>query len=248
MRNVHPEASPVRVPTREWRALINLKIKLRDQICKEMGQDAATVDRIVGDGLTTMAKLRLLGLTPSERVKAQMKYLTGADQESPPADLSGFTYSGGAGMTVTEIKAQIAALEQRAINRGAEDAYNHRYEQLMAQHGIVEDLSHLDNWVPPHEEEAIRAAEEQFWKDYPDAVPAIVDEPEREPVEEPVLALEPAPVEALEPAPVIAEEPAPEPAHELVEEPAPEPEPEPRPPSIEDIRGSIVLTPSYQEQ
>jgi hypothetical protein len=116
MRRVHPEASPVRVPSREWRALTNLKIKLRDQIAREMGQDATTIDRIVGNDLT-MAKLRVMGLSPPERVKAQKEYLTGVDQDPPPADLSGFTYSAGPGMMITEIKAQIAAEEQRC--RGA---------------------------------------------------------------------------------------------------------------------------------
>ena len=249
MRRVHPEAAPVRVPSREWRALNNLKIKLRDQIAREMGQNATTIDRIAGD-LSTPAKLHLLGLTPSERAKAQKGYLTGVDQESPPADLSGFTYSGGSGMTVTEIKDQIAAEEHRHIERSADDAYAKRYGQLMEQHGTTEDLSYLDRWVPPHVEDAVRAAEEQFAKDYPNAMP--VAGPVEEPAAEPVEAPEPAPVHAPEPAPVLAEEPAPEPAPELVPEPAPElveePEPKPRMTSIEDLRGSIVLTPSYREQ
>jgi hypothetical protein len=143
-----------------------------------MGQDAATIDRIAGDhGLLT--KLGLLGLMPSDRVRAEKRYLTGVDQESPPADLSGFTYS-GAQMTVTETIAEEAAKEQRAINRGAEDAYNHRYEQLMEQHGITEDLSYLDRWVPPYVEDAVRAAEEQFAKDYLNATPVAgpVEEPQ----------------------------------------------------------------------
>jgi hypothetical protein len=215
---VHPEASPVRVPSREWRALVNLKIKLRDQICREMGQDATTIDRIAGD-MNVMTKLHLLGLTPSERVKAQKKYLTGVDQESPPADLSGFTYSGGARMTVTETIAEEAAKKQRYIERSAEDAYAERYQELLDAHGITEDLSHLDRWVPPYVEDAVRAAEEQFAKDYPNAMPV---------AEEPVEAPEPAP--------------------ELVDEPEPEPELKPRMTSIEDLRGSIVVTPSYREQ
>jgi hypothetical protein len=49
MQRVHPEAAPVRVPMREWRALTRDKAKLLDQICKEMGQDATTIDRIAGD-------------------------------------------------------------------------------------------------------------------------------------------------------------------------------------------------------
>ena len=49
MRKVHPEAAPVRVPMREWRALTREKANLLDQICREMGQDAATIDRIAGD-------------------------------------------------------------------------------------------------------------------------------------------------------------------------------------------------------
>jgi hypothetical protein len=133
MRNVHPEASPVRVPSREWRALVNLKIKLRDQICREMGQDATTIDRIADD-MNVLTKLGLLGLAPSERVKAEKRYLTGVDLESPPADLSGFTYSGGARMTVTETIAEEAAKEQRHIERSADDAYAKRYGQLMEQH------------------------------------------------------------------------------------------------------------------
>jgi hypothetical protein len=71
MRRVDPEASPVRVPSREWRALVNLKIKLRDQICREMGQDATTIDRIAGD-VNVLTKLQLLGLTPSQRLKAEI--------------------------------------------------------------------------------------------------------------------------------------------------------------------------------
>jgi hypothetical protein len=193
-----------------------------------------------------MTKLHLLGLTPSERVKAQKEYLTGVDQESPPADLSGFTYS-GARMTVTETIAEEAAKEQRYIERSAEDAYNHRYEQLMEQHGITEDLSYLDRWVPPHVEDAVRAAEEQFAKDYPNAMP--VAGPVEEAAAEPVEAPEPAPVHAPEPAPVLAEEPAPEPAPELEDEPAPElleePESKPGMTSIDDFRGSIVLVPEY---
>jgi hypothetical protein len=89
MRKVHPEAAPVRVPMREWRALTREQAKLLDQICREMGQDATTIDRIAGDA-NTLAKLRLLGLAPSTRLKDQKKYLTGAETGEPPADLSGY--------------------------------------------------------------------------------------------------------------------------------------------------------------
>jgi hypothetical protein len=179
-------------------------------------------------------------------VRAEKRYLTGVDQESPPADLSGFTYSGGSGMTVSEVQAKAVADEQRVEDAQYEGAYAERYQELLDAHGITEDLSYLDRWVPPHVEDAVRAAEEQFAKDYPNAMPVAgpVEEPAFEPVEEPVQALEPAPVHAPKPAPVVAEEPAEEPAPQLVEEP----EPEPRMTSIEDLRGSIVLTPSYREQ
>jgi hypothetical protein len=216
MRKVHPDAAPVRVPMREWRALTREQAKLLDQICKEMGQDATTIDRIAGD-MNVLTKLRLLGLTPSERVKAEKEYLTGVDQESPPGDLSGFTYS-GAQMTVTETIADEAAKEHRAISRDAEDAYNRRYEELMAQHGITEDLSYLDRWVPPHVEDAVKAAEAQFAEDYPDAVPvvaAVVVEPVPAPADGPVQAVE---VQVVESAPVVVERPAGEPAPEPVAE------------------------------
>jgi hypothetical protein len=219
MRKVHPDAGPVRVPMREWRALTREQAKLLDQICREMGQDAATIDRIAGDAATP-TKLRLLGLTPPDRVRAEKEYLTGVDEESPPADLSGFTYS-GAGMTVTETIAAEVAEEQRHIERDAEAAYAKRWDELLQQHGITEDLSYLDRWVPPHVEDAVKAAEAQFAEDYPDAVPvvaAVVVEPASAPVDGPVQASEPVPVQAVESAPVAVEKPADEPVPELAAE------------------------------
>jgi hypothetical protein len=97
----------------------------------------------------------------------------------------------------------------------------------------------------------VRAAEDQFAKDYLNAVLVPVEESVAapEPVDEPVQALEPAPVEALEPALALAEEQVPEPAPEPVPEPEPEqvpvPEERPRMTSIDDLRGSIVLVPEY---
>jgi hypothetical protein len=82
----------------------------------------------------------------------------------------------------------------RDIERSADDAYAKRYGQLLDAHGITEDLSYLDRWVPPHVEDAVWAAEEQFAKDYPNATP--VAGPVEEPAAEPVEAPEPAPVHA----------------------------------------------------
>jgi hypothetical protein len=100
--------------------------------------------------------------------------------------------------------------------------------------------------VPEPAAEPVQAPEPPQAVDGEVADPAPVGEPEPvpEPAAEPVQAPEPAPVQALEPAPVLAEEPALEPAPEPVEEP----EPEARVTSIEDLRGSIVLAPSYREQ
>jgi hypothetical protein len=116
-----------------------------------------------------MAKLRVMGLSPPPRVKAQKEYLTGVDQESPPADLSGFTYSAGSDMTVTEIQAKAVADERRYVNAEAQRAFQKRYQELLDAHGIVEDLSDLDRWVPPHVEDAVREAEERFRSEYPNA-------------------------------------------------------------------------------
>jgi hypothetical protein len=215
MRRVDPDAAPVRVPAREFDRLVNLKIKLRDQIERSTGQDATTIDRIAGDA-NTMTKLFLLGLAPSDRVKAQKEYLTGVDQESPPADLSGFTYDGGAGMTVSEVQAKAAADEQRYVDAEAQRAFAKRYDELLQLHGIVEDLSHLDGWVPAHVEDAVREAEERFARDYPDAE-LVQPDPATEPVEED----EAVEIYRAMPPPKSETEPADEPASVGFQAPAP---------------------------
>jgi hypothetical protein len=246
MRKVHPEAAPVRVPMREWRALTREQAKLLDQICREMGQDATTTDRIAGD-VNTLARLRLLGLAPSTRLKDQKKYLTGAETGEPPADLSGYRYevdvdspyrrlrpderiekiTASTEATVSEIKAQIDGEYQRHVDMSAERAFQQRYSELMDLHGIVDDYVPA---TPAYVVDAVREAEDQFAKDYPNAV--LLPEPVEEPVAEPAQAPEPAPVIAEELPPAPSPEPAPEPAQEPVEEPSPErvtePEPVPR--------------------
>jgi hypothetical protein len=237
---------------REWRALTREQAKLLDQICREMGQDASTIDRIAGDA-NTLAKLRLLGLAPSTRLKDQKKYLTGAETGEPPADLSGYRYevdvvspyrqlrpderiekiTASTEATVSEIKAQIEGEYQRNVESAAERAFQERYQELLDAHGVVEDYSAYPRRVLPFEADAVREAEEQFAKDYPNAV--LLPEPVEEPVAEPAQAPEPAPVIAEELPPVPSPEPAPEPVTE--------PEPVPRMTSIDDLRGSIVLVP-----
>jgi primosomal protein N'' len=208
MRKVHPEAAPVRVPMRDWRALTREQAKLLDQICREMGQDASTIDRIAGDA-SSQYKRQLLGLQPSVRVKDQKKYLTGVDQEAPPADLSGYRFevdtegrfrsltaqeridkiAAQQDMTVSEIKAQIEGEHRRHVDMNAERAFQQRYSELMELHGIVDDYMPA---TPAYVVDAVREAEEEFAKDYPNAV--LVPEPVEEPVAEPAQAPEPAPV------------------------------------------------------
>jgi hypothetical protein len=55
MRKVEPEASPVRVPSREWRGLVRDKAKLLDQIEDSLGQKSQQAAVMVGDngGLRT---------------------------------------------------------------------------------------------------------------------------------------------------------------------------------------------------
>jgi len=119
MRKVHPEANPVRVPLREWKGLVVIEMKLLDQICREMGQDIAYVDRL-GE-MNVVARLQLLGLRPGARTKAEKRHLAEPGHE----DLSVFTFEqpvrptrdgtaeiaaelqGSQQLTVSEIKAQI---------------------------------------------------------------------------------------------------------------------------------------------
>jgi hypothetical protein len=152
-------------------------------------------------------------------VKAQKEYLTGAVTETPPADLSGYSFevdvesgyrrltpqeridriTASSQATVSEIKAQIEGEYQRRVERDAERAFQKRYSELMELHGIVDDFVPR---TPAHVVDAVREAEEEFARDYPNAA-LVYPEPVPEPVAEPVEAPEPAPVQAPEPAPVL---------------------------------------------
>jgi hypothetical protein len=46
MRNLNPDAAPVRVPLPEWRALVREKARLEHQIAEEMGQISARVGKV----------------------------------------------------------------------------------------------------------------------------------------------------------------------------------------------------------
>jgi hypothetical protein len=237
MRRVHPEAAEVLPPSREWRALLVLKAKLRREIAEEMGQLVQHIDRLGDDSFLIQTRKAMLGLAPDARLKAEKRYLAEGHE-----DLSGFRYeqpiqdSGRPGtvdrvtkleqsqvLTVSEIKAQIQAEEQRSVESEAQQAFWKRYQELMAVHGIEEDFSHLDNWVPAEIEAAIAEAEAQFAKDYPDAVPVTeqTPEPAEEPVEEPEMELY-----RVRPS---APQPTPQPVEEAVELEEPEPEPAPEP-------------------
>jgi hypothetical protein len=68
MQKVDPDAAPVRVPLREWRATVRDIAKLDHQIAEEMGQLAQHVAGLVGDyGYAT--KLQVLGLRPGDRAR-----------------------------------------------------------------------------------------------------------------------------------------------------------------------------------
>jgi hypothetical protein len=169
------------------------------------------------------------------------------DQEAPPADLSGYRFevdtegrfrsltaqeridkiAAQQDMTVSEIKAQIEGEHQRHVDMNAERAFQQRYSELMELHGIVDDYVPA---TPAYVVDAVREAEEEFAKDYPNAV--LLPESVEEPVAEPAQAPEPAPVIAEELPPVPSPEPAPEPVEEPAPEPVMEPEPVPRMTSI----------------
>jgi hypothetical protein len=129
---------------------------------------------------------------------------------------------------------------------------------LMPKRGAQEQRS-LGVEPPPKESERPwrNRSSAEVEEDYSARIQAILDRTrdvdvpeveEEESVSVPFRVM-PESVAALEP------EPSPEPQDEVpeaVEEPEPEPEPVeelvPRRASIDDIRGSIVLTPSYREQ
>ena len=78
MRRVDPDASPVRVPAREWRGLVRDKAKLKDQIAREMGQLPEHAGALGGNthllpfmglraGKDTIDHAKFLALRPDEQ-------------------------------------------------------------------------------------------------------------------------------------------------------------------------------------
>jgi hypothetical protein len=70
MRRVDPDASPVRVPTREYRGLVRDKAKLLDQIEDSMGQRVRDAAVIAGDYGGPKTRMQLAGLKPDARTPA----------------------------------------------------------------------------------------------------------------------------------------------------------------------------------
>jgi hypothetical protein len=85
MRRVDPDAAPVRVPRRDWNACSRELARLNQQIAQEMGQDAAYIDAIARDQ-NALFKMRLLGLKPDDRVRAQAKELRGEPPDPTPEE------------------------------------------------------------------------------------------------------------------------------------------------------------------
>jgi hypothetical protein len=79
VRRIEPTAAPVRVPTREWRGLVKDKAQLLAQICDEMGQNAAHIGALFGDGGGLSTRRWLLGLEANGHVKRRAKVLRGED-------------------------------------------------------------------------------------------------------------------------------------------------------------------------
>ena len=272
MRRVDPEASPVRIPLREQAVCSRELGRIMDQICKEIGQDATTIDRIA-TGSSTQYKQQLLGLLPDGRLKDQKQHLVQGNE-----DLSGYRYTGpldpyatdvrgrrlspdevtnriakSQDMTVSEIKAQIASVEQHWTEQHGQKVFEQHYDELMKLHGLSdEDFPVFEPRVLPHEASARREAEAQFRRDFPNAV--LLSEQAPEPVvEESEVDLYRVRASVPEPGP------APEPVEEPVAVEEPEPELEPtapvrdseetlRPVSISDFRGPNVLVPDRRAE
>jgi hypothetical protein len=116
--------------------------------------------------------------------------LTGAESVTgePPKDLSGFRYEVDTDgvfrplsaqeridkiarsqvASVSEIRAQIEGEDRRHVEAQAERVFQERYSELMELHGIVDDFVPA---TPAYVVDAVREAEEEFARDYPDAVP-----------------------------------------------------------------------------
>jgi hypothetical protein len=74
MRKLDPDAAQVLIPLREQAVCSRELGRIMGQICKEMGQDPSTVDRIAHNW-NVQAKQQLLGLLPSTRLKAERRHL-----------------------------------------------------------------------------------------------------------------------------------------------------------------------------
>ena len=68
MRKVDPDAAPVRVPLREWRATVRDIAKLNHQIAEQMGQLAQHIGGLLPETSDSF-KLRFIGLTNNMRTK-----------------------------------------------------------------------------------------------------------------------------------------------------------------------------------
>jgi hypothetical protein len=191
MRRVHPEASPVRVPMREWRSLTREYNKLLDQIERETGQDLAQSDVLWGKYTHPQTKLNWVGLG-----SLPMNSRVGTPEVAGPKPKPK--------PSAEELERQALEEERAERLREQEDRRQRALERL-GEAGRDMSKSHWRTWKT--DELELSAEVQAICAANPGLREMLEEESESVPEPEPVQAQEPAPVEA--PEPELAPEPEP---------------------------------------